>query len=81
MKTSFILLPTILAVSLGAAEGNPKALVPALTAEQKSYQALLRLQAHEFEVSRQNQNQSSYGERKRKNTIHYHFAKYGPHRK
>jgi hypothetical protein len=59
MKTSFILLPTILAVSLGAAEGNPKALAPALTAEQKSYQALLRLQAHEFEVSRQNQRQSS----------------------
>jgi len=59
MKTSFILLPTILAVSLDAAEGNPKALVPALTAEQKSYQALLRLQAHEFEVSRQKQNQSS----------------------
>jgi len=59
MKTSFILLTTILAVSLGAAEGNPKALGPALTAEQKSYQALLRLQAHEFEVSRQNQQQSS----------------------
>ena len=59
MKTSFILLTTILAVSLGAAEGNPKALAPALTAEQKSYQALLRLQAHEFEVSRKNQQQSS----------------------
>lgn len=59
MKTSFILLTTILVVSLGAAEGNPKALGPALTAEQKSYQALLRLQAHEFEVSRQNQQQRS----------------------
>ena len=59
MKISFILLTTILAVHLSAAEGNPKALGPALTAEQKSYQALLRLQAHEFEVSRQNQQQRS----------------------
>ena len=59
MKTSLILTTSLLIFSLDAAEGNPKALVPALTAEQKSYQALLRLQAHEFEVSRQNQNQKS----------------------
>ena len=59
MKTSLILTTSLLIFSLDAAEGNPKALVPALTAEQKSYQALLRLQAHEFEVRRQNQKQKS----------------------
>ena len=58
MKTTFILIIPLLTFSLDAAEGNPRALAPALTAEQKSYQALLRLQAHEFEVSRQSQNQS-----------------------
>ena len=59
MKTTFILIIPLLTFSLDAAEGNPKALAPALTAEQKSYQALLRLQAHEFEVNRQNQRQKS----------------------
>jgi hypothetical protein len=35
-----------------AADAGPKALPPALAAEQSAYQALLRLQAREYEVSR-----------------------------
>ncbi|MDP7011401.1 MAG: hypothetical protein QF685_08475 [Verrucomicrobiota bacterium] len=67
MKTTFILIITILTSSLDAAEANPKALAPAMTAEQKSYQALLRLQAHEFEVSRQNQSRSQQSRQQRGN--------------
>jgi hypothetical protein len=42
-----------------SAASDAAALLPALAAEQAAYQALLRLQAHEFQVSRQNQQQSS----------------------
>ena len=45
---------------------NPKALIPALTAEQKAYQTLLRLQAHEFEVSRQQQKSQSQQQQQQK---------------
>ncbi len=54
MKRNTSLLAIFIAIPLLAQE-NPKALIPALTAEQKAYQTLLRLQAHEFEVTRQQQ--------------------------
>jgi len=44
---------------LTGAASDEAELLPALAAEQAAYQSLLRLQAHEFQVSRQNQQQSS----------------------
>ncbi len=44
---------------LGAAEEEGKGLAPALAAEQAAYQALLKLQAHEHKVTRQQRNNQS----------------------
>ena len=43
------------------------ALMPALAAEQVAYQSLLRLQAHEFQVSQQQQQQSSQQQQQQSN--------------
>ena len=43
------------------------ALMPALAAEQAAYQSLLRLQAHEFQVSQQQQQQSSQQQQQQSN--------------
>jgi len=44
---------------LEKATNSPAALKEALAAEQEAYQALIRLQAHEFEVNRSRNNSQS----------------------
>ena len=63
MKRNTSFLTIFIAIPLLAQE-NPKALIPALTAEQKAYQTLLRLQAHEFEVTRQQQKNQSQSQQR-----------------